>query len=344
MAFDPTSGAEYPSLLNLAKRQDPNGKIAKVVELLNKTNTILDDAYWIEGNLPTGHRTTVRSDIPHGTWRKFNYGVKPIKSNTAQVDDVCGMLEARSLIDCKLAKLNGNSKEFMLTESSAILEGINQDLASTVFYGDLVAYPDRFNGLAVRYDVLGTPANKPTANSYLNQVINMTGSSSNVQTSIWLVGWGPNTVHMIYPKGSTQGIESQDLGEIDAYDENGGVYRAFANRFAVTAGMTVRDWRYVVRIANVDVAAIAADSTDALLKLLYRKMITAINTIPILGMCRPVIYMNRAVKNLLDIAATDKANAALTTSEVFGQPVTKFWGIPIKQNDALLLTEAVVGS
>jgi len=339
MAFDPTSGAEYPNLLNLARRQDPNGKIAKVVELLNKTNEMLDDAYWVEGNLPTGHRTTVRSDIPHGTWRKFNYGVKPIKSNTAQVDDVCGMLEARSLIDCKLAKLNGNAKEFMLSESMPILEGINQDLNSTLIYGDLVTYPDRFNGLAVRYDVLGTPTGKPTANSYLNQVINMAGSGDD-QTSIWLICWGANTVHMIYPKGSTQGIESQDLGEIDAYDENGGVYRAFANRFAVTAGLTVRDWRYVVRIANVDVAAIAADATDALLKALYRSMITAINTIPILTLGRPVFYMNRAVKNLLDIAATDKSNAALKTDEVFGKPRTTFWGIPLKQSDALLLTES----
>lgn len=339
MAFDPQSGASYPNLLNLAKRQDPNGKIAKVVEILNKTNEILDDAYWVEGNLPTGNRTTIRSDIPHGTWRKFNYGVKPIKSNTAQVDDVCGMLEARTLIDVKLAKLNGNAKEFMLSESVAVLEGMNQDLASTLFYGDVVAYPDRFNGLAMRYDVLGTPSNKPTANNYLNQVIGCGGSGDD-QTSVWLVVWGPNTVHMFYPKGSTQGIESQDLGEIDAYDSDGGVYRAFANRFSFTAGLTVRDWRYVVRIANVDVAAIAADTTFAEHKKLYHAMITAMNTIPILSMGRPCFYMNRAVKNILDIAATEKSNAALKMEEVFGKRQTTFWGVPLKQCDALLLTES----
>ena len=339
MAFDPTLGAEYPNLLNIAKRTDPNGKIAKVVELLNQTNAVFDDAYVIEGNLPTGHMTTIRSDIPHGTWRKFNYGVKPIKSNTAQVTDVCGMLEARSEIDVKLANLNGNSKDFMLTESAPILEGINQDICSTIFYGDLLSHPDRFNGLSLRYDQLGTPSNVPPANSYLNQVIDM-GGDDDICTSIWLMCWGPNTVHLFYPKGSKQGIESKYLGEIDAFDADGGKYRALANIFGVTLGMSVRDWRYVCRICNIDTAAIAADTTDALLKQLYRAMITSINTIPILTMGRPVFYMNRAVKNLLDIAATDKANAALKVEQIFGKPQTTFWGIPIKQCDAILNTES----
>lgn len=344
MAFDPTTGSAYPNLLNLARRTDPDGKPAKIVELLAQTNEILDDAYWIEGNLPTGNMTTIRSDIPHGTWRRFNYGVRPIKSNTAQVTDICGMLEARHQIDVKLASINGNDKSWMLSESTAILEGMNQDLASTIFYGDITDYPDRFNGLSMRYGRLGTTNNsKPTANSYLNQVIGNGGSSFDVQASIWLIGWGPNTVHMFYPKGSSQGIESKDLGEIDAYDADGGVYRAYAAIFGFTAGITVRDWRYVVRIANVDIAAIAADTTDAKLKVLYRNMITAINTIPSKGQAsRLCFYMNRAVKNIIDIAATDKANAALKVEEVFGKMQTAFWGIPIKQVDSLLLTEAVL--
>jgi len=336
MAFDPTAGSAYPNLINLAKRTDPNGKVAKIVEILNKTNEMLDDAYFVEGNLPTGHRTTIRCDIPAPTWRKFNYGVRPIKSNTMQVDDVCGMLEARSQIDKKLANLNGNSKEFMLSEAQPILEGISNELASTFIYGSLVSHPDKFNGLAVRYDKLGTPSNKPTANSYLNQVIGNGGTGSAL-TSIWLIVWGANTVHMIYPKGSPQGIESQDLGEVDAYDADGGIYRAYASVFGANMGLVVRDWRYIVRIANIDVAAVAADG--AKLKTLYNNMITATNTVPNLGSGRACFYLNRATKNLIDIAATDKANAALSIGEVFGKRQTSFWGIPMKQCDSILLTE-----
>jgi len=338
MAFDPTTGSQYPNLLNIARRTDPDGKPAKIVELLMKTNEVLEDAYWIEGNLPTGNMTTIRSDIPTATWRRFNYGTRPVKSNTAQVTDICGMIEMRHQIDVKLAKINGFDKEWMLSEAAPILEGINQALATTIFYGDIVDYPDRFNGLSVRYDKLGTPNNKPAANSYLSQVVGNGGTGSAL-TSVWLIGWGPNTVHMFYPKGSSQGIESKDLGEIDAFDADGGIYRAYAAMFGVTAGLTVRDWRYVVRIANIDVAAVEAD--DAKLKTLYRKMIRAINTIPSKGQAqRFCFYMNRATKNLIDIAATDKANAALKVEEVFGKPQTTFWGIPIKQCDSILLTES----
>ena len=67
--------AANPTLLDLAKRLDPDMKIAPVVELLNETNEILTDMTWLEGNLITGHRTTVRTGIPEPTWRKLYGGV-----------------------------------------------------------------------------------------------------------------------------------------------------------------------------------------------------------------------------------------------------------------------------
>ena len=339
MPFDPTTGSQYPNLLTLARRTDPNGKIAKIVELLNQTNPILDDAYYVEGNLPTGHMTTVRTDIPHGTWRKLNYGIRPTASMTTQVTDTCGTLENRSQVDVKLANINANKAEFLLSEARPIIEGINQGFASTIFYGNIANHPERFNGVAMRYDKLGTPTGKPTANNYMNQVINGGASSGNT-TSIWLIGWGENTVHMFYPKGSTQGIEQKDLGEIDAFDADGGIFRAYATIWGITGGLVVRDWRYIVRIANIDIAAVTGDATK--MKTLVQQMITAINTIPQLSMCRPAFYMNRAVKNIFDIAAQEKGNLALSIGEVWGKPQTNFWGIPLKQCDAILATESVL--
>ena len=48
------------------------------------------DMDWQEGNLPTGHRTTIRTGLPESAWRLLNYGVQPSKSVTAQVTDTCG--------------------------------------------------------------------------------------------------------------------------------------------------------------------------------------------------------------------------------------------------------------
>ena len=70
-----TLSVRNPTLLDLAKIRDPDGKIATVVEILNETNEILDDMSWMEGNLPTGHRTSMRSGIPAPTWRKMYGGV-----------------------------------------------------------------------------------------------------------------------------------------------------------------------------------------------------------------------------------------------------------------------------
>ncbi|MCA9339821.1 MAG: hypothetical protein KDA17_02820, partial [Candidatus Saccharibacteria bacterium] len=121
----------HPTLLDLVKRSEPDGKIATIVEILNETNEILDDMVWVEGNLPTGHRTTIRTGIPAPTWRKLYQGVQPTKSTTVQVTDNCGMLEAYAEVDKALADLNGNTNEFRLSEDQAHIEGMSQELAET---------------------------------------------------------------------------------------------------------------------------------------------------------------------------------------------------------------------
>jgi hypothetical protein len=89
-----TLGASAITYADWAKRVDDGYRTASVVELLSQTNEILLDMLVLEGNLPTGHKTTVRTGLPQATWRLLNYGVPAGKSTTAQVTDVCGNLEA----------------------------------------------------------------------------------------------------------------------------------------------------------------------------------------------------------------------------------------------------------
>ena len=149
-----TLGTTALTLLDWARRVDPEGKIAKIVEILNDTNEILEDMAWVEGNLPTGHKTTIRSGLPSVAWRLLNYGVQPSKSRTVQVTDSCGMLEAYSEVDKALADLNGNTPEFRLSEDRAFLEAMNQELATTLFYGNTATDPEKFLGLAPRFNDL----------------------------------------------------------------------------------------------------------------------------------------------------------------------------------------------
>jgi hypothetical protein len=94
-----TIGFSALTLTDWAKRRDPDDRVASIIELLNQSNEVLQDMLWVEGNLPTGHRTTVRTGLPAVAWRKLNYGVPQSKSTTVQVDDACGMLEAFGQVD-----------------------------------------------------------------------------------------------------------------------------------------------------------------------------------------------------------------------------------------------------
>ena len=328
-----TIGSTALTLADWATRVGPDNKVvAEVIELLAQQNPILDDMLFMEGNLPTGHKTTVRTGLPTATWRQLNYGVPTSKSTTMQVTDTCGMLETYSEIDKALADLNGNTAAFRLSEDEAFLEGMNQQMAGTVFYGNTALYPERFMGFAPRF-LTRSAAVAATAQNVLHG-----GGAGSDNTSIWLVGWGKRTVHGIFPKGSTAGLQHRDLGEQTLKDAAGGQYQGYRTHFKWDAGLTVRDWRYVVRIANVDVSDLAGGSPADLIKL----MIMATHRIPMLGACKPVFYVNRDVAQWLDIQALTKAAYQIKIEEVGGKPVTTFLGIPVKKVDQILSTEAVV--
>jgi hypothetical protein len=313
------------TLAEWAKRLDPDGKVAKIVELLAQTNEILDDALWVEGNLPTGHRTTVRTDLPSVTWRKLNYGVKPGKSKTKQVDDVCGMLEAYAEVDKDLADLNGNTSEFRLSEDRAFLEAMNQEMASTMVYGDTAINPERFLGLSARYPYLDSP-----------NVIDCGGAGDDC-TSIWLVVWGESTVHMTFPKGTKAGLSHEDKGQVTLEDGDGGRYEGYRTHYQWKPGMVVRDWRYVARLCNIDTGD--WPSAEDMLKYLVQ----LIGRVPNIRMGKPSLYMSQAVKDMLDVAAMGKSNVFIQVSEdPFGLPVTKFRGIPLRRVDTILNTETAL--
>jgi len=199
-----TTGNVALNLADIAKRMDPNSSPARIIELLNQTNDVLKEMSWIEGNLPTGHRSTVRTGLPAPTWRLLNGGVAPSKSTTAQIDEACGMLEAFSTLDVDVAKLSTDVEATRLSEAMAFLEGMNQEMAKTLIYGDTSVNPEKFLGLAPRFNTISGAVNGVN-------VISGGGSGSD-NTSIWLVVWGPNTVTGIYPKGSDAGIYHEDIG------------------------------------------------------------------------------------------------------------------------------------
>ena len=246
--------ATHPTLLDLKARMDDNGSIAPIIEILDQNNDILDDMVWIEGNQTTGHKTTMRSGIPEPIFRKLYGGVQPTKSRTLQIIDNCGMLESYAEIDKALADLNGNTAEWRLSEEIPFIEGFNQKLSRYAFYGNEATEPEAFTGLAPRF-------NDQAAVNGENILTSAATPDSTDNASIWLVVWGPNTCHGIYPKGSYAGLQSRDLGEHTLFDAAGGRYQGYRTHYKWDLGLTLRDWRYAVRIANIDVSDLTKNAS-----------------------------------------------------------------------------------
>jgi hypothetical protein len=324
------------TLADWAKRLDPDGKIPVVAELLSQSNEILEDAVFMEGNLPTGHRVVIRTGLPTAYWRSINQGIPTSKSTTAQVDESVGMLEAYARVDKDLAELNGNTSAFRLSEDTAFLEAMNQAQASTLLYGNPATDPRQYLGLAPRFGTISGAGN--AAN-----ILDAGGVSTN-NTSIYLVVWGENTVFCTFPKGSKAGLVHEDQGILTVYDSSNNPYQAYQTHYQWKNGVVVKDWRYVVRIANINTANLVAESSAAdLVKLLSR----ALDRIPNFGMGRAAFYMNRTVYSMLRVQALNKSQNAVTVQQglnQFGTPQswTSFEGVPLRRVDQILNTEARV--
>ena len=336
-----TVGTSYLGLIDLFKRQDPTGQIAAIIELLVQTNKILEDAPAMECNDGTSHLTTTRVGYPTPTWRRLYQGIQPTKSTTAQVRDATGMLEAWSEVDAKLVALSNNPAAFRLSEAVAFLEGMNNEMASTIFYGNKEADPEKFMGLAPRFDVRSA-----TADTIGNQIIHGGGGGAD-NTSVWFIVWGESTCHLLYPKGTVGGLQRQDLGEeTKTVHTDGTVFRVMREKFNWDVGLSVRDWRYVVRIANIDVSDLRAGSVDILG--LFRQAYWRLKQREIPN-GRAAIYCNADVMESLDAASTGSGPTAsaptlvrLTPENVHGEPVMYYRNMPVRQCDALLNNETVV--
>lgn len=325
--------ARFPNIVDMAQSLDPNGQVAAVAEILHQTNEMLADVTFIEGNLPTGHRSVIRTGLPSVTWRKFYGGVQPDKSTRAQVTDSCGMLEAYAEIDKALADLNGNTAEYRLQESQAFLESMTQELQQKFIYGNVASEPETFLGMAPRYNDL--------AAQNADNIIDAGGTGTD-NASIWLICFSPTTIHGIVPKGSQAGIQMRDLGEVTVENADGsnGRMQAYRTHFRVDAGLVVRDWRYAVRICNIDKSLLTADiSTGAnLCDLMYQ----AIERMPNMnGNC--AFYMSRSVRTMWRRQQSYLIrNSTLDVATLGGVQSPTFHEIPVRRVDKLAADEARV--
>ena len=324
-----------PTLLDVATVTGADGSILDLVEILSMRNEMLDDMVFCEANDGLGHRSAIRTGLPTGTWRRAYGGVQPSKATSAPVRDTIGNYEAYGEVDKMVADMNGNAARFRLTEEMAQIESMNQEIQSTLIYGNESADSAKFTGLAARFNTLSGSASS-------DNVINAGGVGSNL-CSIYLVVWAPQTVCALYPKGSKAGLSINDKGAVTIENIDGvnGRMEAYRTHYQWMIGLHVRDWRYVVRIANIDHAALTL--TMATGPNLIDLMTQALEVVPSLSIGHAAFYMPKKLRSFARRQIANRViNSTLTMDQVAGKSVISFDNIPVRRVDSMLLTETAL--
>jgi len=333
-------GNSYLSLIDLYKRTGAIREMVPVIEALNQINPLGEDAVYVECNQGTKHLSTIRTGLPAVTWGKLYQGIPQSKSTTQQVEDTTGFVEGLSTVDERLLKISKNPAALRMSEAQPFLEAMAQDVQTNFFYSNTTTTPEKFKGLGARYNALSNP-----------QVVNGAGSGSD-NTSIWFVTWGEMQTALIYPEGTAAGVQREDKGSQRVLDANGLAYYAKEEYFAQHVGVTVRDYRFNARIANIDVSNAIAGSVDVydLMTSAYYQMQNRRNANVknggMVNVGKTVIYMNRTMLSVLDRLATNNGSTdnyiRMKTTEIEGREIQTWRGLPIRETDAILNTETVV--
>ncbi len=342
---------QWPSLIDMATRLDGEGKIPVIAEMLSQSNDYQDDLPYVEANEATGHEFVFRTSIPAGSWRSYNQGVPYSKSTTAKARVGLGMLEDYSQVDRALAEHSGNKDKFRESEDVAFLEGMSQTIAQTFIYGNTVNSPNQFMGFAPFYNTVNTNNAQNAAN------VLSAGGTGTSNTSLWLVGWSPETVFALFPRGSKAGLDMEDKGDVTpGFDSVGNRFEAYTSWFRQQIGLCPKDWRYVARLANIDTtnAGLAGSNANDLfasmaqMLLLFPKLSKSTSGVVKSDApqadagVRPVFYGNRTTRHWMDVQAMRDRNVLLRIEDYAGIPVDGYRGIPIKIIDQIANNEATV--
>lgn len=332
--------ANQLTLVDVTKRLKPDGSVeTDIAEMLSQTNAILKDGVFVEANEKTTHRVTIRTGLPTVYYRALNQGTPSSKSTTVQVKEAISLLEARATVDMKELAISNDPTALMMSESEPFMEAMNQRQAADTFYANPAVDQRQYLGLATRYSTISGATN--------GQNILSGGGVSTNNTSVWLVGWGPQTVFYTYPPGTQAGLQQRALGEQRVLDASSNPYQAMEVLYQWDNGLVVKDWRYVARIANINSANLVAETAAAdLIKLMSR----LIDRIPSMGKCNPVFYANRTVMSMLRIQALNKSQNAISVMPALnqlgvvvpGQFEYQFLGVPLRLVDQILNTEATI--
>ena len=332
-----------PTMSDLAGRLNPESPEACATCKILEESELLRDVTWLKDESSLRPISTLLRTTRSGASSRSH-------RQPADPRETLETLETIALVDKKLAELNHNDAAWRAGEELPYLEAMSHDFERALFHGTMPRATERFHGFAERYARLDAKKAATAPN-----VIDAGGRGKNL-TSIWLVGWSPSICYCFYPKNTAAGLRIEDIGEEAALDKEGGEFRALKTCYTWTFGLSVRDWRYVVRIANVPKSLVehvagecptqgteSPSPSSSAQHPLCALLTQALNLIPSHEGVRLAFYGNRDVATALNLLRAEPRNTCLSGKKTESRPAVLFFnGIPFRRVDALTWGEKTV--
>jgi hypothetical protein len=318
-----------------ASQQDPDGRAAKVIDILAEENDIIEDMYVVPGNREYGLQTTQLATNPVVSIRGVNQGIGSDKATHKQLKVEAALFTTLGMVDKELVDAADDKAGFRANQNRPHIGAMGNKIADELFYGVKTEDAQSFNGLAHFYKATTTP-------DFGNYVFKAGGTGS-TNRSLWLIDWGEESCCGFYPKNTEVGLSHKDYGEELVKLDDGTYWPAYRDLWEWRTGIAVRNYKKIVRCGNIDRIALASigsgsDTSADLLNI----MIDMIESVPKLSP-RARFYCDRKVKAAFTKKAINKANAFLTMMELANKKITPaFLGVPLRLCDALDTDEAAI--
>ncbi|MDR2427200.1 MAG: hypothetical protein LBD46_08505 [Endomicrobium sp.] len=305
-------------------------------EVMTEENPILEDIHFQEENSDNGNKFRERAKMPEVVARKYNQGITASKGGVlVKVDPRTELISKLEIDESYLSDFGAAAARELADEQFAHRTANGEKLGRTLFYGSKGA--ESLYGIIPRYNTLNP---KYSVSEYVIDASTGVSNPSNLG-SIVLVSWGPKSTYAFYPKNSKGGLEEGALtkGEIDGV--NGGKLPGYYQYFKWKIGLTVKDYRSVVRICNIDTVKGKVQNITAGVPDLEMFIMEALRILKSNG-GNVVAYAGRDVMKCLDQQALGRYKRSYPTSGFAGKLITNVNGIPFRQQDCLLAAEELV--
>ncbi len=339
MAIIGTTGITYRDLF---KRLKGDGTWdSEIVELLLQENPILDDMVIREANDGSSDKVSIRTGIPTATWTAYYEGVQGSKGSSKQVKDTAGMVETKVEMDARLYDDTPAAKEEWMDEVAVHAEALNNGMADALFYGRIATEPRKFNGLINFYNAYqkATSNDDKVSSHFVLNAKSTSQASTAMLRSIWIVGWNAKSIRCFYPKGSRGGMNRTEKIKVEMTDTAGGTYPGLRQYLRWTLGLSVRDFRYGARLANIQLDEMLDTSGVPDYIELLRRMNARVKSNGV----NQVYYMDAATwENTETLLHRKTMGNAVSTKDIQERTTQTLFGRPVRICDALACNETAV--